>query len=244
MPQSETHRPMTAAETPPPDPCARPAPAAGPHAASDGAAGFWDKVAFRYAAMPIRDPAAYEATLSAVRRRLRSDDTALEIGCGTGSTALLLAPHVRHYTGTDLSPTMIAIARQKPAPPNLAFRVAEADGSLGADGPLDAVLAFNLLHLVPDLAATLAAVRAGLRPGGLFLSKTPCLRDMPAWLRIALVPALPVLRRLGKAPRVTWLDAGTLRRAITQAGFEIVEDTTFGRNRASRYLVARRLPEP
>jgi len=38
------------------------------------------------------------------------------------------------------------------------------------------VLAFNVLHLVEDLGAALAQIRALLRPGGLFIAKTALIR--------------------------------------------------------------------
>lgn len=56
--------------------------------------------------------AAYEDTLGRTKSYVTADDRGLEMGCGTGSTALLFAPHVREIMGTDLSPAMIKIARE------------------------------------------------------------------------------------------------------------------------------------
>ena len=53
---------------------------------------FWDRIAKRYAARIIKDPAAYEAMLADAAGRLRPTDRVLEIGCGTGSIAIRLAP--------------------------------------------------------------------------------------------------------------------------------------------------------
>ena len=39
--------------------------------------------------------------------------SALEIGCGTGSTAMVHAPHVAHIRATDISSSMLRIAREK-----------------------------------------------------------------------------------------------------------------------------------
>ncbi len=129
---------------------------------------FWDRFADRYARAKIGNVDAYDATLERVRAHLKPGDRVLEIGCGTGTTALRLADAVSEYLATDYSPRMIAIAKAKPegdALPGLRFEVAGAAEAGGA-GPFDAVTAFNVLHLIPDLPGTLAHVHAALRPGG------------------------------------------------------------------------------
>ena len=63
---------------------------------------FWDRLARKYARDPIKDMAGYTRTLEATRQRLRETDTALELGCGTGTTALSLAPSVARLVGTDV----------------------------------------------------------------------------------------------------------------------------------------------
>ena len=89
-------------------------------------ADFWDKWSDKYAAQPISKVEAYEETLRRTRGRLSPDMSVLEVGCGTGSTALRLADAVTGYQGSDLSPAMIAIAKGKAAEagvPNLRFEV-------------------------------------------------------------------------------------------------------------------------
>ena len=71
--------------------------------------GFWNKTAEKYAATPIKDMASYEETLTRTRGYLGPEDNVLELGCGTGTTALKLAPSVAHLTGSDISEGMIAI---------------------------------------------------------------------------------------------------------------------------------------
>ena len=74
---------------------------------------FWDKAAKKYAASKIADMGGYEETLARTRSFLHAEDHLLEIGCGTGSTALKLAPSVRQMTATDISGGMLAIANEK-----------------------------------------------------------------------------------------------------------------------------------
>jgi len=44
---------------------------------------FWDGIATRYAAQPIRDVAAYDYTLGRSQGYLAAEDRVLEIGAGT-----------------------------------------------------------------------------------------------------------------------------------------------------------------
>ena len=71
---------------------------------------FWNRVARKYAALPIADVAGYERSLERTRSYLRPTDKVLEFGCGTGGTALKLAPSVASIVATDISGEMIAIA--------------------------------------------------------------------------------------------------------------------------------------
>jgi ubiquinone/menaquinone biosynthesis C-methylase UbiE len=70
---------------------------------------FWDKRAEKYSQRPVADQNTYEKKLEITRTYFRPDSEVLEIGCGTGSTALAHAPYVKHILATDISPGMINI---------------------------------------------------------------------------------------------------------------------------------------
>jgi cyclopropane fatty-acyl-phospholipid synthase-like methyltransferase len=196
---------------------------------------FWDRVADRYAARQFKDPAAYEAMLADAASRLRSTDRVLEIGCGTGSTAIRLAPHVAEWMATDFSAEMLRIARAKPAPEKLRFVLTEAESAFDG-GPFDAIAAFQVLHLVDDLPGMLSRIHAHLKPGGLLIAKTWCFADMGFGLRSLFV----ALRSVGLFPPVNALTKIALRRAIGDAGFDIVDERVFGANPHGPYIVAQK----
>ncbi|SDE06669.1 class I SAM-dependent methyltransferase [Ruegeria marina] len=203
---------------------------------------FWDKAAEKYARTPIRDIPSYEYTLERTASYLRSDDRVLELGCGTGSTALRLAQNVDEIVATDIAPAMLAVGRRRATEQGVTnVHLVEATAENPPEGPFDAVLAFNLLHLVDDLDASLAAIRDRLKPGALFISKTFCIAPGRNSFKLhAIRLILPLMQLLGKAPPVRFLTEEQLDRAIIRAGFDLVEQDSFPATDPRRFLVARR----
>ena len=203
---------------------------------------FWDRAAAKYAKSPISDMQAYEFTLERTRSYMTQSDQVLELGCGTGSTAIRLAPAVSRIIATDCSGAMLDVGRDRAAEQetdNVQFEkavVAEAP-----KGPFDVVTAFNLLHLLEDLDGALAEIFARTKPGGYFISKTTCTPDRGAPLHFRLIMAvLPVMQFFGKAPFVRMRTVQELEQAIEQAGFGIIETGNYPAKPPSRFVVARK----
>lgn len=200
---------------------------------------FWDRRAASYAKSPVPDAAAYERTLERVRAHLTRSDRVLELGCGTGTTALTLAGSVRELVATDYSAEMLAIAAEKArtgGTANVSFRQCTLDEPELEPGSFDVVMAMNLLHLLDDIPARMRRVHELVRPGGLFVSKTQCLGDRAAALRFLI----PVMRAAGLAPHVTFVTERSLAEDLGAAGFEIVETGMYPRKTRSYFVVAQR----
>lgn len=202
---------------------------------------FWDRSSKNYARSQISDQAGYERTLERTGALLKPDDRVLELGCGTGTTALRLAGKGESYLATDISTSMIAIAEEKlVASPiaGLTLRAATAEALASEAALFDAVLGFNYLHLVRDLARTLRSIHALLVPGGLFISKTPCLGDMNPLIKLAL----PLMQMIGKAPYAGVFSVQELNDLIAATGFEVVStERHASKGKDSRpFIVARR----
>lgn len=202
-------------------------------------AAFWDKIARKYAARPVGNIPAYEATLDHTRSYLKPGDRVLEIACGTGSTAISLAPAVAEFVATDVSGEMVEIGREKTwdaGLQNLSFVKAAADRGELPDGPFDAVLAFNALHLLDNLDAGLAEIHSLLAPGGLLISKTVCIGGPLSPFR----PLIATMQLFNKAPNVLYLTSDMLRARIEAAGFEITDVQNFNNSAKRPYFVARK----
>lgn len=183
-------------------------------------AGFWNVMAKRYARTPVADAASYQRKLKETQAYLRPDWELFEFGCGTGTTAIHHAPHVRRIRALDISPRMLEIAREKAAAAGIGNIDFEQGGIVAMEAPeaaYDAVLGMSILHLLEDPQAVVAKVYGMLKPGGLFFSSTACLAGMAPLVR-AVVPIGHALRLL---PYVKVFSADELEGYMTAAGFLI-----------------------
>lgn len=199
---------------------------------------FWNKLADKYAQRPIADEASYEKKLEITRKHLRPGMEVLEIGCGTGSTAIAHAPYVGHIRATDLSTRMVEIARDKAkaaAIDNVSFDASSVEGLDVSDASLDAVMAHNILHLLENWERAIAEIHRMLKPGGVFVSSTACIRDMMFLFRLIV----PVGRALRLFPLVKVFSVAELTGKLEKTGFEIEYEWQPKKN-AAVFIVCRK----
>lgn len=133
-------------------------------------AAYWEAAAETFDDEPdhgLRDPAvraAWAARLSSWLPDGRPVDV-LDLGCGTGSLALLAAEQGHRVTGVDRSPRMIERARAKLAGHDAAFLVGDAAEPPVGERRFGVVLVRHVVWALPDPAAALRRW-AGLAPGG------------------------------------------------------------------------------
>ena len=204
-------------------------------------AAFWNNIAESYAAKPVDDPSAFERKIEVTKALIRPGDTLLGVGCGTGSLALRLAPSAGRVHGLDCSKEMARIANMKAAEQgveNVEFPVGPFDErfTLFADGSLDGICAYSILHLVEDRSAALRQIFRLLKPGGFFVSSTVCLGD--SW--VPYRPLLTVMRWLGKAPPVSVFPRNALEADIRATGFVDVSAPDVGAQPTVAFYVARK----
>ena len=129
----------------------------------EGAAGQWDR---------LRDELYGRSfTTAAVMALLPADYVVADLGCGTGPSAALIAPHVARVIGVDNSPAMLKAAEKRLAgAKNAAKNVELKRGELSAlplsDASCDAALLVLALTYVPDAAIVLREMARVLKPTG------------------------------------------------------------------------------
>ena len=110
---------------------------------------------------------------------VRPGDHCLDLGCGFGYFTVPMARIVGPagtVTAADLQPEMLAGVKRRAEKAGLASRVRlhQVDASgVHFDDAFDFVLAFWMVHEVPDQSVTLGQVCRALRPGGRFLLVEP-----------------------------------------------------------------------
>ncbi len=142
---------------------------------------------------------------------------ALEVGCGTGTFARLLAERCEGVLALDLSPRMVEAARSK-GRPNVEYLVADAASREFPSEGFDCVASIATLHHLP-LGPMLAKMRDALRPGGtllvLDLYRAGTVAD-----RVAGALAMPASRaiRLAKTGSLAGRQAPGLQEAWEEHG--------------------------
>ncbi len=198
--------------------------------------GGWDTEAFL--ATGVDDVARILATAERLGLPARREAT-FELGCGVGRLTRALAPHFARCVGVDISPTMIATARElNSAVANCEWIVNATDNLRRFDdGSFDLVLSHLVLQHVPTRAAILTLLgELGriLAPGGLLIVQLPASmplrqrlqprRRLYATLRRVGVSDTLLYRRAGLNPiRMNWAPRPQVETRLTGAGAHVLD---------------------
>jgi ubiquinone/menaquinone biosynthesis C-methylase UbiE len=194
------------------------------HEGSGQTGKLWDRFAEGYSKKPIDNEEAYQKKLQVTQQYLRKDMNVLEFGCGTGSTSIIHAPYVHKIVATDISGKMIEIAKQKAHDANIEnveFQQKSMDQLDLPDESQDVVLGLSILHLLKNRDDAIAKTRQLLKPGGLFVSSTPCLGDNGAPVTFLMSTFLSIGNYFGLLPYVNIFTRSDLKQSLTNHGFSI-----------------------
>jgi len=185
---------------------------------------FWDTAA-----------ATLNSVLEGVGAEIRPEETVLDIGCGVGRLTRVIAERAKWAHGIDISPRMLALAREyNRHVENVTWHEGDGVSLAGIDSEsMDACVSHVVFQHIPDPAVTLGYVREigrVLRPGGwavFQISNDKRVHDPGLRSRVALRTRLKIA--LGRQPRgVTsrnWLgssiDLPDLRRAVDDGGMDL-----------------------
>ena len=133
----------------------------------------------------------------------------LDLGCGTGTLAIMLARSGHDVTGVDPAAAMLDVARAKPGADRVQWLHGDATG-LPIDLRVDVVtLTGNAAQAIvedADWDRTLEAVRSTLVPGGHFVFETrdPSVRAWESWNREQSYAVVDGVESWEEVTRVEW----------------------------------------
>jgi SAM-dependent methyltransferase len=165
-------------------------------------------------------------------------DRALDLGCGAGTFAAMLAAAGAVVTGVEVAEA--ALSRARAAHPELDFRLVPLDGPLPFDdGEFDLIWASEVIEHVADTERWLQEVARVLAPGGRLLVTTP---NHP---RAALAARGIEHYSEPFGDHLHLYTRGSLATALTDLGFQQVEVRAVGGlPLLKRLLLARAINSP
>ena len=204
---------------------------------------MWDKLANNWDTPGVSLGQNDIRIIEKTKKYLDASDIVLDYGCATGSIAIEIANAVKEAHGIDISSKMIEIARRKADErkiKNIAFTHATIfDESLKRES-FDLILALSVLHLLENPAQVMNRINQLLKPGGLFISATPCL-GRRAFVNVLISTPIFLLSKIGILPYINSFSVPDLVASITNENFQIVENENLSvRPITECFIVARK----
>ena len=179
----------------------------------DGWADKFDKRAKKFSPLPIEETKKY----------LKSSDVVLDFGCATGSVVIEIAGCVKEAVGIDISSKMIDAAQRKASElgiGNAVFKQATLDNDFG-DEKFDAILAFNIIHLIQGKRELIQRMSELLKPNGFLIIKTISYEKKTLSNILLKFFTLSAVR-LKVIPYMEFVKISDLKEILGKRGFEII----------------------
>jgi len=205
---------------------------------------FWDNASKNYDKTEERFEYIHRKSRENAKKYLKHSDIVLDYGCGTGTASCEFANQVNEIHAIDISSKMIEIAKEKAASSkieNVDFVQTDIFDKRYKKESFDVILAFNMLHTVPNPQNAVERIHELLKPEGLFLSVTPCLRDKMSFLLNMQIQLVRVLCKIGIIPiPIRRLKSSELDDLITSGHFYAIETEALYKGASSYFIAAKK----
>ena len=205
---------------------------------------FWDRASKNYDKTEERFEYIHSKSRENTKKYLNGSNIVLDYGCGTGTTSCEIANRVKEIHAIDISSKMIEIAKRKVVASkveNINFSQTDIFDKRYKKESFDVILAFNMLHTVADPQVVLQKIYELLKPEGLFISVTPCLRDKMAFLVNIQIQLVRILCKIGVIPiPIRRLKSSELDDLVVNGGFQTIDTEKLYKGASSYFVVAKK----
>jgi 2-polyprenyl-3-methyl-5-hydroxy-6-metoxy-1,4-benzoquinol methylase len=200
---------------------------------------FWDRLSRNYDKPDTIIEVTEFKSIEYVHKYLNSSDIVLDFGCATGTIASSIAEKVKEIHGIDISSKMIQIAENRAIErriENIYFSQSTIFDNRYKRDSFNMILSFSILHLLENTDKIMQRIHELLKPGGFFISLTPCLGE-----KMFLSNLLGLIRRMGILPYIRRFKISELEKSIIEGSFQLVESKCIDNNPLEYFIIAKKL---
>jgi ubiquinone/menaquinone biosynthesis C-methylase UbiE len=205
---------------------------------------FWDKQAKRYDYSEKQFDSVFKEVVLKTKNNLTIDDNVLDFGCATGTKTLELADSVKHIQGLDISTEMINEANKKLNDSNfknVTFTQGDIFDNDYEKASFDKIISYGVIHLLPESDKIIRRLYDLLKPNGLFISSTACLKGKMAFKNSLEFNAYLLIKKLGIFPlHLNMFMPENVEKIISNQGFKIVKAETIFHGITINFIIAKK----
>ena len=205
---------------------------------------FWDGASKNYDKTEERFEYIHNRSRDNTSKHLKDSDTVLDYGCGTGTAACQFSRLVKEVHAIDISSKMIEIAKEKANAgeiENVIFEQSDIFDNKYSTQSYDVILAFNMLHTVPNPQSVIQRIDELLKPEGLFISVTPCLGQKMSFLVNLQIQLVRFLCKFGLIPiPIRRITSSEVNNLLETGGFQAIESEQIYKGASSYFVVAKK----
>jgi len=183
----------------------------------------------------------YIKTIENTKKYINVSDIVLDYACGTGLITIEIADKVTKIYAIDISSKMIVAAKRKAGErkiENIDFAQSTIFDDRLKRESFDVILAFNVLHLVEDAQKVMQRINELLKPGGLIISTTACMREKKSLINILVY----LLIKTGVVPYIRFFKISELEDTIANGNFKIIgTEKLYDINQPLPFIVAKKV---
>jgi len=164
---------------------------------------FWDKQAPKYDYSERQFAPVFQDVIIRTRKCLTAEDKVLDFGCATGTKTIEITDSVKHIHGLDISSEMVNEANRKIKERNFK-NITCTQGDIFDNNfkvaSFDKIISYGVIHLLNNSDEVIRRLHDLLKPKGLFISTTACLKDKMAFKNSLEFNAFLLIKKLGIFP--------------------------------------------